>query len=244
MRKCVLLAAAIFVAIASRGHAQGLLGDVLTGKLVNPEVGQWAWYELTDAKGKHAYYLRQAVVGEEKVGRKNAHWVEIELVPEIGLATIYKLLLSGPASGVKNIHRVLLKQGGENTTELPVDEALAAGPPGKQDREVVGNETVETQTGDLEAEHVRLSGEGPVVEMWLNDTVRPMGVVKLATENGQLILREFGTGGENGASRLDAAAAPAQRSTTVKVEEGAVVDRAQAKARENFRGRVDKDNKP
>jgi len=38
--------------------AQGIVGDVFAGKLINPEVGVFAWYDLSDANTGKKFFLR------------------------------------------------------------------------------------------------------------------------------------------------------------------------------------------
>ena len=183
--------------------AQGILADVLGGKLVKPKVGQWAWYNLKDTQGGRKYLLRQAIVGQEKIKRRTGNWVEIELIPEIGFPTIYKLLLTGPASDSKNIHRILLKTGEQPLMELPVeDAALVEEKPEKAKRVSMGKVDLETPAGTVVAEHVIVTSASETVELWLNDKIRPMGIVRMRTSTGELMLRAYGTEGADGESKL------------------------------------------
>lgn len=188
--------------------AQGIIGDVLAGKLVKPKVGQWSWYDLVDTQSKRRYVLRQAIVGSEQVGRETGYWVEIELVPELGFPAFYKLLLTGPASNPANVHRVLLKEGKDPVQELPT-EGLAGVPENAEapKQSSLGRVDVETPGGKVKAEHVILTQPDGAVELWLNDDVRPTGIVRMRAVYGELILRNHGEGGENAVSKLDQLAA-------------------------------------
>lgn len=189
-----------------------MLGDVLAGSLVKPKVGQWAWYTLTDNQTKMNYALRQAIVGEEKVGRKTGYWVEIELVPELGYPAVYKMLLTGPASDPKNLHRLMVRQGTDAASEVPVETmAGQVEDAPEQKRTNLGDAEVQTVAGTLTSEHVILSSDDHAVELWLNDDVRPMGIVRMRAAHGELMLREYGEGGENGQSRIDQRVAPEER---------------------------------
>ena len=198
------IAAGLALAFAIPAAAQGALGDVLSGSLVKPEVGQWAWYTLKDARTDEDYLLRQAVVDEEKVGRKKGYWLEIEIVPEVGYPSVYKMLVTGPASDPDNVHRLLYKQADAPAVELPVEKDGAEKAP-KPDRESLGTEGVETPDGIVEAEHVVLTPKEGVegkMDLWLNDDVRPMGIVQMVSPQGVLRLRSYGVGGTEAASKL------------------------------------------
>ena len=96
LRRVLLLAALAVVGLRAPG--QELLGDVFSGKLINPEVGVWASYELTDKSNGAKYFMRQAIVGSEQVKKKDGFWVETEVRPMQGFPTVYKMLITGPAS--------------------------------------------------------------------------------------------------------------------------------------------------
>ncbi len=207
--RIAILAALIAAALLPlpRAEAQSVVGDVLAGKLVKPKVGQWAWYDLAEARGDNVYKVRLAVVGKEKVGRRTGHWLEAEVLPPEGFATVMKMLLTGPADDPKNVHRVLQRQGLEPVQELPLaknqedaaGDANAAKPP----RESLGREDVETPKGAIKAEHVRIGEGAGAMEIWLNDDVRPMGIVRLVSPEGEMRIRDYGVGGEAGESALD-----------------------------------------
>lgn len=187
-----------------RAHAQGVLGDVFSGKLINPEVGVWAWYELTDKASGAKFYLRQAIVGAEQVKKKDGFWVETELVPQEGFPTIYKMLLTGPASDPKNVHQLFLKDGNNPPESVPVPQDGMPGSNGG-DRKLVGAEKVKIASGEeFDTQHYAVGAGDNVAEVWLNDSVRPLGIVKMASNEGELVLQRSGTGGKDATSVIDA----------------------------------------
>ena len=197
---CGMAAAAVLI-VSCPAVGQSGVEELLAGKLVKPEVGQWAWYTLSDVKSGRTYLLRQAVVGKEKVGMKTAHWVEFEVVPRLGFKTTYKLLMTGPATNPKNIHRAIVKTGQDPAIELPVPKD--AKPPPRTKRKSLGKEPVQTGVGVIEAEHFEVrtqKGEGSPSEVWVSESIHPSGIVRLISPNGQMTLRSHGTGGEYGAS--------------------------------------------
>lgn len=187
--------------LSSVSNAQGIVGDLLAGKLVNPTVGQWAWYDLAAGKGEKQFVVRQAIVGEEKVGRKKGYWVEFEIVPEVGFRAVYKMLLTGPASSPENIIRVIEKNGPEPAVEIEVDQkaAEAARPP-EPERKLVGAEKVATLEGEVQAEHFEIQSGGKKMDVWINEKVNPSGIVKLKSIDGEMTLRNHGDGGEYASS--------------------------------------------
>jgi hypothetical protein len=180
------------------------MGDIMSGKLVNPSVGVWAWYDIKDAASGEHLFLRQAVVGEEKVDGKSGFWIETEVIPRVGYPVVYKMLLTGPAGNPKNIHRVLVREGANEPQELPVDPTAAdASGLGKAERKAAGKENIKTAQGDVEAEHVVVEQDDKKTEVWTSDKVPPMGIVKLISPDGELVLQKYGKGGPDGESALD-----------------------------------------
>ncbi len=203
----------------------GVMADIMSGKLVNPSVGVWAWYDVKDtASGEHLF-LRQAVVGDAKVDGKNGFWVETEVVPRIGYPFVYKMLLTGPAGDPKNIHKLIFREGSNDPKEMEVDPSAAQpGNLGAAERKAVGTEKIETPQGALEAEHVVAEQDGKKTNLWTSDKVPPMGIVKLVSPDGELVLQRYGKGGPDGESAMDKKidAPPPQGETkvTVKVNGG------------------------
>ena len=207
--------AALLAAAALSASAQNVVNDLLGGDLVDPKVGQWLWYELRDAQGHKQFALRQAVVGEEKVGRKKGYWVEFQVVPEVGYETVYKVLLTGPASDPRNIHKVLYKRGLQPVQELAPGDGEDGGAP-RPKRTSHGAEDVLTGSGVLRAEHIEITQDGETIRLWVNDDVKPSGIVKLRTSEGEMLLRSQGLGGYYAESALERAKAPGE----LKVEAG------------------------
>lgn len=195
--RAVAILLLVFFSGSGVASAQGVVGDLLAGKLVDPEVGQWAWYDLSSGRDSKKFVVRQAVVGEEKVGRKTGYWVEFEVVPEVGFRVVYKMLLTGPASDPKNIIRVIEKTGDEPAVELDVTKSEDnAESPAKSERKSAGMEDVATMNGVISAEHYEVAQNGQTMHLWINDTIKPTGIVKLESLDGQMVLRSHGKGGE------------------------------------------------
>ena len=208
----VLVWLAVLVTAPGLARAQGLVTDVFSGKLINPEVGVFAWYDLTDKTTDKRYFLRQAIVGKERVNRKTGYWLETELIPQVGFPTVYKMLLTGPANDPKNIHQVVVKEGERPPEVVPIpaepEDGIEKRTP-KEKRESLGMEAIETPQGDLKAEHVVITRpadkEGAPeerLEVWLNNSVRPMGIVRMAAPEGELVLRRYGKGGPDARSTI------------------------------------------
>jgi len=140
--RCVLLGVA-FACACTGVAAQGIMSDLMNGKLINPEVGAYAWYSLKDTVTGREFFLRQAIVGEERVKRKTAYWLETELVPRVGFPSVYKMLLTGPASDPKNVHRLIVREGDGVVQEVVLDDVERGGADEEVPRMPAGTETID-----------------------------------------------------------------------------------------------------
>jgi hypothetical protein len=204
---CFLLM--MFLCLAA--SAQGVLGDVFSGKLVNPQVGAWTWYDISGGvtdKGEPLQLgmMRLAIVGEEKVGGKQGYWLEMQYVPSVGYPSIYLMLLTGPASDPANVHKMFRREGTGKKEEIPVadsNDAIAEGAKPEDKRKLLGEEDVKTPTGDVHSQHYEVAEGGDKLDIWLSESVCPMGIVKMNSGEGGIMLRNHGTGGNDGRSVID-----------------------------------------
>lgn len=213
--------------------AQGMMSDVMSGKLVNPQVGAFAWYNLNDVSTGKTYFLRQAIVGTERVKRKEAYWLETELIPKVGYPSIYKMLLTGPASNPRNVHRLLVREGTGVVQEVSLDANGDAPEAEEAPRTLAGTETIALPSGSIEAEHYIIGDGDEKTELWVSEAVPPLGVVRMKTAQGELSLQRYGVGGKDGESALPGpAGGEGDGGATDQVDEGGDDD-----VQTNFRGR-------
>ena len=220
----------VIVLVAGAGHAPGVIGVVLAGKQVKPKVGAWAWYDVKDAATGQAFVLRLAIVGEKEVLRKQGYWLEVEVVPLVGYRSVYKMLLTGPADDPVNVHQFLQREGRDEVVEVALEkpsEKDAAGEAPNEETEakepkrtLLGCEDVKTEGGVVPADRYELLDGERQVEIWLNEDVRPMGLVRLKSATGQLMLRHYGVGGQDARSVIHDPPVPGveQPEAGVKVE--------------------------
>jgi hypothetical protein len=194
MKWTVCLLLCIF---SASSMAQGIMADVLAGKLVEPEVGVFAWYELNDAATKKKLFLRQAIVGEKKIKRKTGYWLETQIIPQVGFPVIYKMLLTGPANDAKYVHEVLVKEGQQPVRSITVNPADDLKTSSKASRKSLGRETFKLIQDEITAEHFVVKEGDEELHVWLNDEVRPMGIVRMISPQGELMLSRFGLGGSD-----------------------------------------------
>lgn len=226
----IVLTCVAVLSIVSVAAAEGVLSDIMSGALVDPEVGVYAWYELKDAKTGNKLFMRQAIVGQKEVGVKTGYYLETEVVPEIGFPVLYRLLLTGPASDAQNVHEILVREGTQPPQSLAPDILASEKSGGTEgDRASTGMEKITTPAGDMEAEHFVISQGLLKTEVWVNKTIRPMGIVKMISPDGELLLTRYGEGGRDAESAMDRKAPEeAANSVSVRVNKG---------PKKNFKGK-------
>lgn len=184
--------------------AQAPMADVLSGELVNPEVGAFAWYRVVDADTRALSFMRQAIVGKKRVGRKKGWWLETQVVPAAGAPTVYKMLLTGPASDAANIHEIVIQRGADppeyvKAADVPSTTPVATDLP----RTSLGMEKVPTVVGEVEAEHFVVGEpDHPAMDIWINAQIPPMGIVRIQSPEGEMLIQRHGKGGKDGESVL------------------------------------------
>jgi len=202
VKKLLMIVLALLGVLPEGASAQGMMSDLLLGKLVNPQVGAYAWYTLKDQATGQEYFLRQAIVGTEKIKRKEAWWLETELVPKIGFSSVYKMLLTGPASEPDNVKRLLVREGNGAVQEISMENGGDWEDEKDIPRESAGIESITLPAGDIQAEHYIVKDGEPPTEIWISEQVPPMGLVKMKNSEGELTLQRFGNGGKDGQSAI------------------------------------------
>jgi hypothetical protein len=96
---------------------------------------------------------------------------------------------------------MIVDDGQSPPQEIPVDPVDAeAAPVQTAERKLVGTETVKYLKGEIEAEHYVFETPEGAMNVWINESVAPTGIVRIASDSGDLILREYGVGGDEGTS--------------------------------------------
>ncbi len=225
--------------LGSQAFSQEILGDVLSGKLVNPEVGVYAWYTLEDKTEERLFFLRQAIVGEERVRLRRGYWVETEIIPQVGYPAIYKMLLTGPASDPGNVHKIMFKEGMQEVQEIDVASTQdESDDKATTNRTLVGTELLDLSDETIETERYILEKDGQKTELWINDKVRPLGIIKLVTPDGELKLLRYGKGGVDGQSAFDRADALTQPEDINRTDIRVHTEVEDSGPTTNFRGRT------
>ncbi|MCF6284475.1 MAG: hypothetical protein L3K26_04735, partial [Candidatus Hydrogenedentes bacterium] len=148
-----------------------------------------------------------------------------------GFPSVYKMLLTGPASDPKNVHRLLLREGQGGAQEIEVDRTQQAEVEPEAPRSSKGMESITLTSGKIETEHFVIDDPEGEIEIWVSDLVKPMGLVRMITPLGELMLQRYGVGGKDGMSAF-----PELQAQDESVE----APPEDKKPRNNFRGRRNK----
>ena len=201
---------------------------VMRGEVIARDTGVFAWYDLQDIQSGDALFLRQAVVGTDRKKNTEGVWLETEVVPRIGFPMLYKVLIETSGDKAGRILEGQVREGYDPPQPLDIKniDALPTGDLSGGQLEVVGAETVETPSGNIDACHVKVTRQdGKAIELWLAPDVTPTGIVRMRTDEGEMKLRFYGRGGEDGSSAMDRPP-PFESNVTTKVttQSGTVVE--------------------
>ncbi|GEM_PF-3279701 len=206
-------------ATAAPKDCDALARRVMRGEVIARDAGVFAWYDLRDAQSGDALFLRQAVVGTGRKDRAEGVWLETEVVPRIGFPVLYKVLIDVSGEKAGRILEGQMREGYDPPQPLDVKnmDALPTGDLSGGQLEVVGTESVETPSGNIDACHVKVTRQdGKTIELWLAPDVTPTGIVHMRTDDGEMKLRFFGRGGADGSSAMDRPP-PFESNVTTKV---------------------------
>jgi hypothetical protein len=195
MRKSVIFIM-VFMFIMSQGAfaqwGKGQQTPRFQGEF-KPVVGAWAEYQIKGTDQGPAK-MKIAIVGKEG----NAFWYETVNDGQGG-RTIMKMLLSGDPNDQKGVTRMIMKNGNEQATEMPImgmgqgkKPAKAQPPKGKVIDK--GMETITVPAGTFTARHFQYQNEKEVMDTWSSEKVPPYNMVKSSAKDFTMVLVGFGAG--------------------------------------------------
>jgi len=174
------------------------------GEFKIPEVGSYAEYKMTYPSEKVETIARMAIVGKEKTpDGKELYWYEYQTTdPKTGNIDIVKMLISGDPQEKGTINRMIFKHNKDKAMELPGEMMQMINAPMKKEEEKVkkegeakdlGKETLKTQAGSLECEHLQYISENKEVsDVWQAKDVPLFGLAKSVTRGVSMEIQKFG----------------------------------------------------
>ncbi|HOV31896.1 MAG TPA: hypothetical protein PLX23_00860 [Candidatus Hydrogenedens sp.] len=201
----------IFFLFSPITFAQSFMEDLFRGKLISSELGVWVIYEITDKSTNKSVFLRQAITGIEKIDEKTTGiWLESEIIPLEGFPSVYRVLISYDSNGKEKVHKIVIREGADAPQNIDVSAMpdVDINQDKYSKKKLIGEEEVQYKNGKIKTKHYKIEEDNKSKEVWLNDEIKPLGIVKLSTNEGDMILIKFGKGGDEGKSALDL---PAQK---------------------------------
>ncbi|MGC8847020.1 MAG: hypothetical protein ACP5QY_14360, partial [Candidatus Hydrogenedens sp.] len=145
----------------------------------------------------------QALTGIEKIDENtSALWLESEIIPMEGFPSVYRFLISYDNNGKEKIHKIVVREGANPPQNIDV-ETMSGNTDTPSKKNLIGEEDIEFKNGKIKAKHYRISEDNTTKEIWLNDEVKPLGIVKLSTTEGEMVLMKYGKGGDESRSAID-----------------------------------------
>lgn len=173
------------------------------GEFKEPKVGEYVTYMVTNTKNNVKKMTKLGIVGKEKSEEgEDLFWYEVEEThPKTGNVSILKMLISGNPQNVGTIHRMISKSGKTKASELPQALIEMINQTPAEETEVVkpkikelGTEKIKVEDQTLECKHLQyLFGEVSGADVWANDQVPLLGLVKSTTRDVTMELLEYGT---------------------------------------------------
>lgn len=200
---------AVTLILCKKTFTQSFVEDLFKGKILSSEPGVWAFYEIMDKTQKTRLLLRQSITGTEKIdGETTALWLESEIIPTEGFPSVFRFLISYDKNGKEKIHKIVMREGA-NPPQNIEGQSMSETTENTLKKKFIGEEEIEFKNGKIKTKHYEIEEDNTVKEIWLNDEVKPLGIVKLSTNEGDMILVKYGKGGEESRSALDV---PVQKS--------------------------------
>ena len=193
MRRSLLLAAAITVAafLPTTALGQGLSASGATPLAVDLKkvpVGSWAEYTMNVSNGTPGgvnMKSRWALVARDDKGSTLEMSVDGQLAgPPAGKMTMKMVLAPDPIAAEKPVKQLIMQMGGQDPMEMPL--TLPGAPQQKFEKpdpkKLVAKEDIKVAAGSFKASHYRDNTPTGTVDIWINEGVNPLGIVKVVSK--------------------------------------------------------------
>lgn len=191
----LLLAALLLVAPAAFAQAGGGGAQLSYEALMHAPEGSWAEYttSIKTASQVQKIVMRFALV------EKSAKLIAIEAGGKTPMGAILTRMEYVPAGGgAWKLGRARMQMGSQPATDIPVPPSTPLVKKGQPLGTVVGTAQVKTAAGTFKCREYRKPvDQGPVhmvFNLWMNDSVAPMGMVKQEDSDGRISMELTATG--------------------------------------------------
>jgi hypothetical protein len=150
--------------------------------LTKVKVGSWSDYTVTFGSGA-AMKSRMALVARGKDGDLLETTIEGGMVAAVGGKVITDMTMLRGKKGEGRVTKMVFQIGPGEPMEMPMggDEGQQFSKP--DPKKLVGTETIKVAAGTFKTKHYRdQTAQGDRIEYWVDETVAPIGLVKLEGE--------------------------------------------------------------
>ncbi len=181
---------------AQMGRGMGPQTPSMPGKF-NPEVGTGAQYQM-QAKNQNMNFA-YVVVGKEAVDGVTGYWMEIrttggQMQGEMVMKQL--MVVEGDKVGAK---KMIMQAPGRPPMEMPgmmmsrMQQGQIQAESGAKPQ-VIGTETITVPAGTFVCQHMRSTSGKEPLDFWVSTNVRPYGVVKMTSQDMNMVLEKVLTG--------------------------------------------------
>lgn len=197
MKRLASLVAAVCLALsASAAFAQaGSNTQISYEALMHAPAGSWAEYTTTIKGQSQPIKMRYALV------EKSAQRIAIEVNGQTPMGAVLMRMEYAPAGpGAWKLARARMKIGAQPAADVPLPPEVPVLKKGVSLGPVVGHASIKTPVGTFDCRQYHKSvSQGPMTlnfDLWMNDKVLPVGLVKQADSDGRMnvLLSATGTG--------------------------------------------------
>lgn len=162
-------------------------------------VGSWAEYTTTMKGRNETVKIRYALV--EKTAKSMA--IEIDGTTPMG-PVLMRMEYQPTGADAYKISKAIMQMGTNAPQEMPVPPNAPLLKKGEEVGEPVGKTSIKTAAGTFDCKQFRKTIPQGTFDLWMNDKVLPVGLVKQASQDGTLmtILSATGTGATSKMSKL------------------------------------------
>ena len=193
----VFLVLAVTPAVA-RAQGGGMAPTPLAVDLKKAKLGDWSEYSMT--AGPRSGKLRWALISRD--GENHT----LEMTMEGGAPTggqkmaLQMTLVPNPTTSSKPVKKLVMQMGTMDPMEMPLDMPGMSGQRFEKPdpKKKVGKEQLKVAGGTFSADHYRDNVAQGTVDIWINDSVVPLGLVKMT-----LTPKEGSPGGPGGPMALE-----------------------------------------
>jgi hypothetical protein len=181
MRAAVALLVLAVTPAVARAQGGGMAPTPLAVDLKKAKLGDWSEYSMS--AGPRSGKLRWALISRE--GENHTLEMTMEGGPQMGgqKMALQMTLVPNPTTASKPVKKLVMQMGTMDPMEMPLDMPGMQGQrfekPDPKKKVGQGKEQLKVAAGNFSTDHYRDTVPQGTVDVWVNDTVVPLGLVKM-----------------------------------------------------------------